>query len=327
MRPLFFTLLLSLSSAISLGAQGYEPLVKPGATWQIWRNNPQFGGVSPYGYRIGGDTLIAGQAYAKLYLLDLYGEYADVLNQRDLWLRGESLFGALREDTAARKVFLLDFGGHPAYSGCDPGVERLIFDFNLAPGDTIQGICQVSDFLIENFPCIVDSIYADSLWGKMRRVTRCSTPFSGGLAFELLIEGIGFIKGPFAFGAFLASTADRVEFLHRYCALDIADDCSLILTPASEQHRGSPMLSVAPNPASETLYVLLKDERIAQRQGAQLRLLDLQGRPLRAWPTGPFDEVTSVLPLQGLPAGLYVLQYVGDGQVLGAERVVVRQAR
>jgi hypothetical protein len=86
----------------------------------------------------------------------------------------------------------------------------------------------------------------------------------------------------------------------------------------------APALHLYPNPASEALYVLLKDERIAQRQGAQLRLLDLQGRPLRAWPAGPIDEVTSVLPLQGLPAGLYVLQYVGDGQVLGAERVVVR---
>jgi hypothetical protein len=86
----------------------------------------------------------------------------------------------------------------------------------------------------------------------------------------------------------------------------------------------APALHLYPNPASEALYVLLKDERIAQRQGAQLRLLDLQGRPLRTWPAGPIDEVTSVLPLQGLPAGVYVLQYVADGQVLGAERVVVR---
>ncbi len=85
-----------------------------------------------------------------------------------------------------------------------------------------------------------------------------------------------------------------------------------------------PALHLYPNPAAEALYVLLKDERIAQRQGAQLRLLDMQGRPLRTWPAGPIDEVTSVLPLQGLPAGVYVLQYVADGQVLGAERVVVR---
>ena len=86
----------------------------------------------------------------------------------------------------------------------------------------------------------------------------------------------------------------------------------------------APALHLYPNPAAEALYVLLKDERIAQRQGAQLRLLDLQGRPLRAWPAGTFDETTSVLPLQGLPAGVYVLQYLADGQVLGAERVVVR---
>jgi hypothetical protein len=86
----------------------------------------------------------------------------------------------------------------------------------------------------------------------------------------------------------------------------------------------APALHLYPNPAAEALYVLLKDERIAQRQEAQLRLLDMQGRPLRTWPAGPFDEATSVLPLKGLPAGVYVLQYVADGQVLGAERVVVR---
>jgi hypothetical protein len=325
MRPLFFTLLLSLSGAISLGAQGYEPLVKPGATWQIWRSSSQLGGFSPFGYRIGGDTLIAGQAYAKLYLLDLYGENTDEQHQRDFWLRGESLFGALREDTAARQVFLLKFGEEPYYQGCDPDTEQLILDFNFALGDTIQGICQVDDFFIEVFPCIVDSVYLDSIWGKTRRVTRCGTPMVG--LYEYLIEGIGFSDGLFFFGTHAISTLKGAFYLHRYCALDIADDCSLMLTPISEQHRGSPMLSVAPNPASETLYVLLKDERIAQRQGAQLRLLDLQGRPLRAWPVGRFDETTSVLPLQGLPAGVYVLQYVGDGQVLGAERVVVRQAR
>jgi hypothetical protein len=53
-------------------------------------------------------------------------------------------------------------------------------------------------------------------------------------------------------------------------------------------------------------------------------LLDLQGRILQSHPAGRIDEVTSILPVRGLPAGAYVLRYVADGQVLAAERVVVR---
>ncbi|MCR9103548.1 MAG: hypothetical protein NXI25_26620, partial [bacterium] len=62
----------------------------------------------------------------------------------------------------------------------------------------------------------------------------------------------------------------------------------------------------------------------ARRRGGALQLLDLQGRILQSHPAGRIDEVTSILPVQALPAGAYVLRYVADGQVLAAERVVVR---
>jgi hypothetical protein len=99
--------------------------------------------------------------------------------------------------------------------------------------------------------------------------------------------------------------------------------CHLVNT---EEEAAAPALSLHlyPNPAQEYLYVLLRDAGIARRRGAALQLLDLQGRILQSHPAGRIDEVTSILPVPGLPAGAYVLRYVADGQVLAAERVVVR---
>ena len=99
--------------------------------------------------------------------------------------------------------------------------------------------------------------------------------------------------------------------------------CHLVNT---EEEAAAPALSLHlyPNPAQEYLYVLLRDAGIARRRGAALQLLDLQGRILQSHPAGRIDEVTSILPVQGLPAGAYVLRYVAEGQVLAAERVVVR---
>ncbi len=99
--------------------------------------------------------------------------------------------------------------------------------------------------------------------------------------------------------------------------------CHLVST---EEEAAAPALSLHlyPNPAQEYFYVLLRDAGIARRQDAALQLLDLQGRILQSHPAGRIDEVTSILPVQSLPAGAYVLRYVADGQVLAAERVVVR---
>jgi hypothetical protein len=99
--------------------------------------------------------------------------------------------------------------------------------------------------------------------------------------------------------------------------------CHLV---SSEEEAAAPALSLHlyPNPAQEYLYVLLRDAGIARRRGAALQLLDLQGRILQSHPASRIDEVTSILPVPGLPAGAYVLRYVADGQVLAAERVVVR---
>lgn len=70
------------------------------------------------------------------------------------------------------------------------------------------------------------------------------------------------------------------------------------------------------------LNVFLKDPALPQRSGAAFRILDAQGRLQAAYPAGRLEDATSVLPVQALPAGPYVLQYVDAQGVLWSGRFV-----
>ena len=80
---------------------------------------------------------------------------------------------------------------------------------------------------------------------------------------------------------------------------------------------------LSPNPAREYVNVFIKDERIAQRRGAQVRVFDSQGRERLRRPAGRLDEVTNMIPVWDWPGGWYVLVYEDAGGVLWEARFVV----
>lgn len=79
-------------------------------------------------------------------------------------------------------------------------------------------------------------------------------------------------------------------------------------------------LKAWPNPVSEVLNVLVKSEK--PLHGAQFKLIDMVGRTQRQW-EGSYEELQYQIAVHDLPAGLYVLQLVKDGQLLAREKVVV----
>jgi hypothetical protein len=97
--------------------------------------------------------------------------------------------------------------------------------------------------------------------------------------------------------------------------------CHLVST---EEEAATPKLALQlfPNPATDFINILLRDAHIARRGQAELRLLSGSGQLLRRHPAGKVDGVTNMMPLDGLPAGPYVLQYVADGQLLSAKTFI-----
>ncbi|MCB0599017.1 MAG: T9SS type A sorting domain-containing protein [Lewinellaceae bacterium] len=75
-----------------------------------------------------------------------------------------------------------------------------------------------------------------------------------------------------------------------------------------------------PNPATEYLNVFLKDGQISRRKTPQLRILSMEGKVLETYRLDPIDEVTHMIAVRQLPAGVYVLQYYTGEGILVSEK-------
>ena len=140
--------LLLAVTVVSLKAQDYTPLVIEQATWQIIAINGNV--YNPFGYTIEGDTTIESVAYKKVYYLDLYPDTFSV----DYAIEDRWLFGTLREDTAARKVYTIIFD--ETWGGfCTIGSEFELYDFSKGIGDTISNCLTFPDI---EYPYIIDAI-------------------------------------------------------------------------------------------------------------------------------------------------------------------------
>src|SRR5258705_7649220 len=127
-------LLLLLATIFTLTANAqtsvYHPFPDSSAIWNFhttqWICN--FGGTihSYYSITISGDTLISSQVYHKL--LTPFVQSIIMGNCTPYIYSGYK--GAIRQDTADRKVFFVP----PSASN-----EQLLYDFNMQVGDTVKG--------------------------------------------------------------------------------------------------------------------------------------------------------------------------------------------
>lgn len=161
----------------------YHPLLVQGRTWDVF-DTPAEPEVCPYTaayqFFIGGDTLLNGVSYKKVLRHPILSSvpfpfcgwfYLDtsVIYQNGFFLR---------EDTLARKVYLL---------APDNPDESVLFDFSLQAGDTLKypdgleyPVRELGDFVLTN--------------GDVRK----QFIFDDGLGFSnAYIEGIGYTYGPF----------------------------------------------------------------------------------------------------------------------------------
>lgn len=79
-------------------------------------------------------------------------------------------------------------------------------------------------------------------------------------------------------------------------------------------------LKAWPNPVNDVLHVLVKSEK--PLHDARFQLIDVMGRTQRQW-EGSHEELQYQMAVHDVPAGLYVLQLVKDGQLLANEKVVI----
>jgi hypothetical protein len=173
MKKIFTLLLISISQVFAQ-TNVYHPFPESNARWNIHLQSGcdfSFSGMNQYyTLRIEGDTIINTNTY---HLLKIPTK--KIINSTNCMNPGtfytpQVSIGAIRQDTAARKVFIVPSGNN---------TEQLLYDFNMQVGDTLHS------FLSNNQDTVVsiDSILVGSSYRKRWLVNACYQIY--------IIEGIG----------------------------------------------------------------------------------------------------------------------------------------
>lgn len=240
-----------------------------------------------YSFEIGGDTLLQGIGYRKLY-------------------KGPWLTGALREDSTGT-VYYVDFQG--LYFGAGPNRELELYKFGAAPGDSAVFWRSVDSLKIKYVVTAVDSTEA---YGAMRKTLSVQAE-TNGFYSDTWIAGVGSALMPLL----------PLEFVTEYgwtllCFNLVGYEGALCLIAQEEVFQETDIV-IAPNPAGGYFQISVPPTLLPAINS--IRLFDTAGRMVYSagdlWP--PLRIETG-----HLPAGAYVLEVRAAATVFHKKVAVCR---
>jgi len=289
----------------SLKSQEYIPMAVEGSHWIISYDDintpPTVDQL--WEYYSSGDTCMGTECYKKVFRRELVTSNDPPPFEPD----GQyELFGFIRDDSIARKVFAILIDD---YFECSSNTEFLLFDFSVDIGDTATS-CLIPTFM----DFVINSITQKNYIGFE---TRAFTHSEEDLEYY---EGLGSYYGLFEeMFAPVKSVNTRYiyhTFLYFYCR---ESPCDLIVA-LSEYFNQEIPVQVSPNPLtiSTTLgYTLERPENV------QFTFYNLQGQIVYRMQERQDKGVQKVeWSAEGLPAGMYYYRMVAGKQV-GSGKLVV----
>jgi hypothetical protein len=162
---LFVTLLISFNAKSQTSV--YHPFPDSAANWNIVSHRPCGLGFDMWEYNysivISGDTLINGNTYHKLDIPVQVIETHGACNSNGTLVSPGYYAGCIRQDTSIKKVFFVP----PSDS-----VEWLLYDFNMAVGDSVKGYTGTFAFPVEVVQNI-DSVLVGNSYRKRWIINSC----------------------------------------------------------------------------------------------------------------------------------------------------------
>lgn len=310
--------LVALFNFTNAQTRDYIPLLNEGAHWlETYYHTP-----TPYGYNqaaklfFAGDTTINSKQYAKIYkgLVDIFCQ--------DTYLTGPEFAGALREDIAGQKVWIVEPG---------ESQESLYFDFTLGVGDTVP---EDSHFIEDFSPVVVYDI--DTVTG-IDGVARRQWTFEHNelLYGSQIIEGIGNINGMMSsyfiqfehtenLYCFSVDTNLIFSLSGPYTCRLVTDTCLTVGIPESHDHtQTNHVLSVYPVPASAIVYLQFENKTPADE--TLLQIMDFSGKVVYKMQVEENNNKGKMVNVSSWPRGIYIATIFSKGQLKGKCKILVNR--
>jgi len=283
MKKLLFLIALIYSVSAKAQTSVYHPFPDSNAVWNTESYNDCILGSNDDNYSITmtGDTIINAKTYHKLFTPFIQSYIYGSCSPNGI----TGYKGAIRQDTAAKKVFCV----LPYES-----TEQLLYDFNMQVGDTVKGV-------LETYPCPVDTVHAiDSIiignsYRKRWLINSCYGIY--------IIEGIGSTAGLLMASPGCITDANLqgiICFQENDITLypDTASNCQLI-TSINSVEKNSNKIKAFPNPSNGSFTVAF-DQPL---NILEIRISDLLGKNVLQKQT----ENQSNIKINNLNFGTYII--------------------
>lgn len=285
MKKFTYFLLLCLSIGATAQTNVYHPFPEADARWNFDLVNVMGACHYQYSLEVSGDTVINGLNYKRLIShgfvnLSTQGFCSQVLL---------SYLGAVRNDTAAKKVFFCPFA---------QSTEELLYDFNMQVGDTLTGVLN-SYLQDQNTVYAKDSVLVNGSYRNRWMVDSCYS--------ISIVEGIGSVFGLIAPLPGCITDGDYYQ-LQCYTENNVvvyppnAGPCALI-DKLTETDVASKEILLFPNPSNNAFFIESNTVILEQ-----LALYDISGKLVRS---ARLNGVKKYL-IEGLESGYYTLQLTGS---------------
>ena len=290
-----FTAWLSLIGCYAVG-QAYVPLLDTTAWWvdniatyDLGPDYSDFGCTVSY---VGQDTSANDTSFRKLLQRGFYAHNDLVHSEYSFtnWYADE-LFGFLREDTVARKVFMR----FPDWWQD----EFVLYDFAAVPGEYPMPMLQPD--------AVANAVTTVDINGPRRAIILNND--------EWIIEGVGNTSGLFSDGYNYNTSFRKLVRHSRQGSVDFSQyalDSSCVNTTDISDHRAS-RIRIGPSPTSGPCHLE------GAPPSARIRILSLQGQLVGSTTASPSGSAW--LDLTALPASVYVIE-ICDALVPSRLRVV-----
>lgn len=269
-------------------AQTYSPFDFDNGLWQEEYYNMQYT-RSIYNYINYGDTILNNLTYHKLYRVGR-GTYAYGITPPIPWSSFSASVGFIREDNNKR-VYL--------YSGNGTS-EQLLYDFNIALGDTIP--IPPIDFTFDSaVVTAVDTVLVCSTMRKRYKLAPVGTTLLHDLYWT---EGVGSTHGLIPrYNSFESGVIDVC-----YSDSNCMPPCPIILSTSLVKEQALNQANIYPNPSSKTSLLQLNNKATSTK----IQIINNLGLIVFTKTTNKQEET---LDLSQWSTGIYYVRLEYDQQV------------
>ena len=280
----------------------YHAFPDSNAVWNVSSSNGQYSpliGYDNYSYIMKNDTTIGAHTYRRIQYIDVSTGYDFSIHQSYYYgIINNYFYRAIRQDTAAKKVYLYN-----------PGGDTLLYDFNLNIGDTIKTYVGYSGGIYPAYVTSIDSVLMGTHYNKRFNLG------GQGVGGCSLIEGVGSTHGLFEPLSIFEINWGLICFSRDGQTLFPTNSTGNCWIESINELSINNEISLSPNPTTTSFTITTTGNKIKE-----IKVVDVLGEMV--FQSEPLNNQSTINSSQ-FSKGIYFVEITDEKGIVANRKVVI----